>query len=146
MRSVVTFKSDLFNLTESRDYFINPDCFGDDLAKWLIARFKAGGIEVDDEPGQEDFGWYFHYVVYGAPYCLVIGNEGGEGWFLVVERECGLLASMFGGRHKNIAPAPIEVVRRALQAEPRITDVQWFHWRQFQRGRLTNGAPDPAAP
>jgi hypothetical protein len=143
MRSVVTFKSDLFNLTEPKEHFMNPSCFGDDLAKWLIQRFKEKDIEVEEEPGQEDFGWYFHYLSEGTLHCLVIGNEGGEAWYLVVERHCGLLGSMFGQRHKKIVPAAIELVHTTLHEEPRITDVEWFHWRQFRRGQLTDGASVP---
>lgn len=36
VRTVVTFESTAFNMAEPKDYFINPCCFGDDLAKWLI--------------------------------------------------------------------------------------------------------------
>lgn len=145
MRAVVTFKSDLFNLAEAQEYFINPCCFGDDLAKWLAQKLKAQGIEADETPGQEDFGWYFGYVVEGAPYCLIIGNEGGEGWFMVVERQCGLLGSLLGQRHKHIAAPAVQLIHGVLKAEPRISDVQWFHWQQFQRGRLTDGASEPGA-
>jgi hypothetical protein len=53
MRTFVTFESDAFNVTEHRDYFINPCCYGDDLAKWLIARLCAHGIRADAEPGQD---------------------------------------------------------------------------------------------
>ena len=33
MRTVATFRSAAFNTSEARPYFINPGCFGDDLAK-----------------------------------------------------------------------------------------------------------------
>jgi hypothetical protein len=36
MRTIATFNSDAFNTTEEKDYFINPSCFGDDAARWLL--------------------------------------------------------------------------------------------------------------
>jgi len=146
MRAVATFKSDLFKLTEPKDYFINPGCFGDDVARWLMERFKASAIDVEDEPGQEDFGWYVRYVVDGRPYGVVIGHEAEAGWCLVVERPCGLLGSILGQRHRTISPRAVEVVRSALVNEPGIRHIQWFYWQQCRRGRLTDGAGAPHEP
>lgn len=56
VRTVVTFESTAFNLAEPKNCFINPCCFGDDLAKWLIGELRKHGLETDDEPSQEDFG------------------------------------------------------------------------------------------
>jgi hypothetical protein len=58
VRTVATFESTAFNMADPKDYFINPRCFGDDLAKWLIDELRKQGLETDDEPGQEDFGWF----------------------------------------------------------------------------------------
>ena len=41
VRTVVTFRSSAFNTTESKDYFINECCFGDDAARWIIERLTA---------------------------------------------------------------------------------------------------------
>src|SRR5208283_4797714 len=92
LQDVATFKSDLFNLTESKDYFVNPGCFGDDLARWLIERLRGKGVEVDPEPDQEDFGWYFNFVAADVPCCAVIGNVEESSWFVVIERRCGRIA------------------------------------------------------
>src|SRR5262249_19161373 len=51
------FETNRFNLSEVKEHFINPCCFGEDLANWLRAKLSERGIEVD-EPGQEDWGWY----------------------------------------------------------------------------------------
>lgn len=54
MRTVVTFCSAAFNPTQPRPYFINPGCFGDDRARWLIGELRHQGLETDEKPDQED--------------------------------------------------------------------------------------------
>src|SRR5580700_9256202 len=44
VRTVVTFESTAFNLAEPKNCFINPCCFGDDLAKWLIGELRKHGF------------------------------------------------------------------------------------------------------
>jgi len=84
----VTFQSDGFNTSESRPYFINPECYGDDLAKWMMERLRATGYKTADEPGQEDFGWYFDFEVPAGPHCCVIGYQPDdpEGQWIVTRR------------------------------------------------------------
>jgi hypothetical protein len=60
IRTVVTFESTAFNMTEPKDHFINPRCFVDDVAAWLIRELRKQGIGTDEKPGQEDFGWYLN--------------------------------------------------------------------------------------
>jgi hypothetical protein len=40
IKTAVTFESTAFNMAEPRDYFINPCCFGDDVAIWLIGELR----------------------------------------------------------------------------------------------------------
>jgi hypothetical protein len=101
MRTVVTFESDAFNTSESKEYFINPGCFGNDVAQWLMARLRSAGVETDEEPGQEDFGWYFNFTVPEGRHCCVLGyGPAGEGesgvWIAWLERSRGLLRSLSG--------------------------------------------------
>lgn len=65
IRTVVTFESTAFNMTEPRNYFINPCCFGDDVAEWLIRELSKQGMGTDEKPGQEDFGWYLNFEAGG---------------------------------------------------------------------------------
>ena len=46
MRTLVTFRSSAFNTTQPKDYFINPGCFGDDVAKWLMGELRAPVTKV----------------------------------------------------------------------------------------------------
>jgi hypothetical protein len=41
VKTAVTLKSSTFNMSEPREYFINPGCFGDDLAKWLADQLRS---------------------------------------------------------------------------------------------------------
>ena len=108
MRTVATFDSREFNLTEHREHFINEGCFGDDLGRWLIERLRAAGAVPDAEPGQEDFGWYVNYSVGDQSYCAVIGNVGGEFWFVAVERVTGFVGSILGQRRRSVPVAGID--------------------------------------
>jgi len=109
VKTVVTFKSSAFNVSEPKEHFINPCCFGDDVARWLAEQLRDKGCQAAYVPGQEDFGWYFSFLVAGIEYCFVIGHrpgdENGEGvWIGWLERSRGFVASMFGGRKRGIQP------------------------------------------
>src|SRR6185295_1206465 len=109
IRTLVTFQSPAFNGTERRDYFINDCCYGDDVARWLIEQLRSRGLQTDDEPGQEDFGWYFGFKVGGTGYHFVIGHRPADGqdpavWIGWLERKAGVLGSMFGARERGIQP------------------------------------------
>ena len=78
MRTVVTFRSSAFNTSEHKPYFINPGCFGDDLAQWLMGEMRRRRVETDDKPGQEDFGWYFDFQIAGISSTFVLGYRPGD--------------------------------------------------------------------
>ena len=145
VRTLVIFRSASFNTTERKPYFINDCCFGDDAARWIAARLRSLGFETDDEPGQEDFGWFLRYRTPEGSYTLVLAYQPEEPvgqWMGTVERECGLMASMFGGRRKGIATAAVEAVHQALSGCPEITSVAWHYDRAFT-DENENGAASP---
>ena len=97
----VHFRSLAFNMTEPRDHFINECCFGDDLCRWLIEQFRSRGIETDDTPAQEDFGWYFCFTIEGSKHCLIVGFQAndvatGDRWIAWIERAKGSSARFWG--------------------------------------------------
>lgn len=149
-RTVVTFQTSKFNTSESRDYFINPGCFGDDCCKWLIAELKADGVKCDTEPGQEDFGWYLNFEHMDGKYCLVGGyrpeddDENLPGtWIFTLERNAGFLSSLFGGRDKEIALSAAEAIHRVLTRNSEIANVQWHTNQDFNRGIEDAGSATP---
>ena len=146
--TTVTFESDAFNTTLAKDYFINPDCYGDDLCRWLIAKLKEAGVECDDEPGQEDFGWYFNYRVTGRAHCFVCGCRPGDGlepgvWIGWIERCAGFISSIFGGRNKGIAPGAARCIHEALSTAPEISSIRWHYKQDFDCGDESSGRSDP---
>src|SRR5437588_675097 len=93
-KTMVTFKSSAFNMSEPRDYFINPCCFGDDVAIWLTKQLRTKGYQASEAPGQEDFGWYFTFRASEIEHCFLIGHRPGDGknegeWIGWLERKRG---------------------------------------------------------
>ncbi len=147
MRTLTTFESSAFNTTEPREYFINPNCFGDDLAKWLLAALRRAGLKADEEPGQEDFGWYFDFTVPEGEHCVVVGFRPGDPapqgcWIAWLERSRGFLGSLFGGRQCGIAPSAVAALHAALQA-PEIRNLRWHEKHNFDAMREELGSDAP---
>ncbi len=130
MKTEVSFSSKAFNCTEPREYFINDCCFGDDLCRWMMKELQSRGVETGEEPGQEDFGWYFTFSVSGAEHCFLVGfqpedPETGEVWHGWVERHVGFWKSIFGGRDRGVLPEAVELVDQVLRSSDEIRNVEW---------------------
>ena len=151
IRAVVTFESTAFNMTEAREYFLNPCCFGDDVAEWLIVELRKDGLETDEKPGQEDFGWYLNFEASGIGHTFVIGHrpdgkrQAGT-WIGWLERRRGLIASILGGRKRGIQAMAVEEIHRILSRSPLIRDLQWHVQRDFNADRGERGASSPLTP
>jgi hypothetical protein len=150
LRTVVTFKSTAFNTTEPKQNFINPCCFGGDVAAWLISELRKVGMKADEKPGQEDFGWYFDFEVAGVGHTFVVGHrpaaEHEEGtWIGWLERRRGFIGSLLGGRKRGIQISAAEAIHRALTGSPKIQDVHWHFSRDFDIGHEDRGASSPEA-
>jgi hypothetical protein len=131
-----------------KNYFINPCCFGDDLAKWLIGELRKDGLRTDEEPGQEDFGWYLNFEVLGASHIFIIGHRpSGESevgtWIGWLERNRGFIASIFGRRKHEIASSAAVAIHTILSRSPQIQDVRWHFQRDFDKGNEVRGVSSP---
>lgn len=149
IRTVVTFESSAFNMTKPKDYFINPGCFGDDVAEWLIGELRKQGMGTDEKPGQEDFGWYLNFESAGIGHTFVIGHrphgETEEGtWIGWLERKRGLIGSMLGGRRRGIQASAAQAIHQILTGSPMVRDVRWHFQYDFARG-IEPGASSPLA-
>ena len=127
-RTIVTFQSDLFNKTEERDYFVNPGCFGDDVCRFVISKFKSAGIECDDSPAQENWGWYFYFHANGTKYQLCCNRRSDwptaeednaepcdEAWICFVVPHAGGFLSAFGiGKKQYQLRRSSRFIRRLL--------------------------------
>lgn len=69
------FRTNRFNLSKVQSHFINPCCFGEDLAQWLREKLSERGIRADG-PYQEDRGWELVAKAGGQRYYV------GGGWQL----------------------------------------------------------------
>jgi len=138
IKTVVTFESTAFNMTEPKAYFINTSCFGDDVARWLIGELRKQGLKTDENPSQEDFGWYLNFEVARTEHTFVIGHrpsgasEAGA-WIGWLERKHGLIGSVLGGRQRGIEPAAAGVIDSILSNSPLIRDVCWEFRRAFDK-------------
>ncbi len=150
LRTYVIFTSDAFNTSEPRDYFINPTCFGDDVAKWLIEELKRRGIPTADTPGQEDFGWHFSFHVDDREHDFVLGYRPGDAseegaWIGWLERKAGFLTSLLGARKRGIRPNAAETIHAVLTGTSRVSHVRWYYEEDFRAGREHLGATSPGA-
>jgi len=147
VRTLVTFESSAFNTTESKQYFVNPRNYGDDVAKWMIAALQKAGVQTDDEPGQEDFGWYFEFRVPEGQHCAAVGFRPGDPapqgcWIAWIERSRGLLGSLSGGRQRGIAASAAAAIHATLQSAE-IRNIRWHEKKDFDAMREALGAETP---
>jgi len=129
-RTEVHFRSDAFNRTEPKDYFINDCCFGDDVCRWLIQQLRARGLRTADEPSQEDFGWYFTFHAGEVEHSFVLGlsqtdTPGDTFWRGWLERPAGFFASILGRAEHGIHQAACDAIHDALTRSGQIRTISW---------------------
>lgn len=149
-RTIVTFRSTFFNAKDSKDYFINSENFGDDLAKWLSERLENHAIRTQKDgefPGQEDFGWFFNCQFDQESFCIIVGHHYDDKdfeWVVWIERKCGLIKSLMGGRKKDIDPRIPAAIHAILTASDVITHIRWHQQSDFHQGKLIEASALPA--
>jgi hypothetical protein len=147
VKTIVTFKSAGFNMSEPKPYFINPCCFGDDVAKWLARTLRSQGYRAD-EPGQEDFGWYFGFELDHVKYNFVIGHRAGETkegnqWIGWVERVRNLRELLRGVSKTDVEPFASQTIHKILTESQEIHEIRWHLKKTFNSGREELGTPEP---
>ncbi len=145
-RNHVTFVGVGFNTTEDGEEFINPGTFGKDVGEWLACELRGRGFTVDEEVGQEDFGWYITFTgTSGTEYdfCIGLYEHENEKWLGWAERSCGLLKTVFGRREKGIIKEDLLALDEILYASDRISDVKWHFKGDFMRGNEEVGSEQP---
>ena len=70
----ILFKTNRFNLSKVGEHFINPCCFGEDLAVWLRIKLSERNVEVR-EPYQEDWGWELPAMQESDSYYLCMSGN-----------------------------------------------------------------------
>ncbi|MDY6835662.1 MAG: hypothetical protein SVY53_12760 [Chloroflexota bacterium] len=141
-RTLVTFKNSSFNTTDDREYFINPCNYGEDVAFWIADGLEQFGATVSRKrefPAQEDFGWFVNFRIANQSYCLVVGarseDENDYEWVVWLERDCGILATLLGGRRRHIEQDAVELVHRVITSSPTTADIRWYNWKDYDSGK-----------
>jgi len=137
-------------MTNPKDYFINPCCFGDDVAQWIIGELRKQGMGTDERPGQEDFGWYLNFEAEGIGHTFVIGHrpngETEEGtWIGWLERKRGLIGSILGSRRRGIQSSAAQAIHQILTQSDMVRDVRWHFQGDFDDG-IEHSALSPLTP
>ena len=142
-RTLVTFRSGRFNTTETRPHDINPGCFGDDVAEWILQRVKERGVSVDEKVGQEDFGWYLGFRIGPHEYHFVLGYNADGYWIGWLERARSLIGNLVGLHKKGIEPEAASLIYTILSSSADISDVRWHFQKDFDALREDLGVPSP---
>jgi hypothetical protein len=127
LRTHVTFRTSRFNQTEVRPYFINPNCFGDDCAAWLVGGLHERGWTDVSEPWQEDWGWQTSTAHEGRKYLISIGST--------EEDKAG------PGALRELLIA----IHQVLVAGPDVEHIRWHFEALFMGGRSA-GEREPVSP
>lgn len=148
MRTLVTFESTAFHTTISQDYFINPSCFGDDVARWMMEELRNRGFSIAGEPAQEDFGWYLTFRVGDVEHDFVIGFRPGDSpseglWIGWLERRRGLVGSILGRRQVGVQHDAIHAIHAILSNSPQVQRVRWHVQADFDDGLEQRGIESP---
>ncbi|MBN1516043.1 hypothetical protein JXA32_05705 [Candidatus Sumerlaeota bacterium] len=123
----LSFETDHFNRTEVRDYFINPCCFGDDVATWLMAQLEKRHVNVA-KIYQEDWGWELDCEFGGSRYflsiVLVAGDQDGDygEWRIYVTKQCSLIGRIFG-KDKMVREEAIIAVAHTILSEAQFGNI-----------------------
>ncbi len=126
----VLFKTNRFNLSKVGEHFINPCCFGEDLAAWLRIKLIERNVEVR-EPYQEDWGWELPAMSEGDSYYLCMSgnsnessanNDEGE-WRIIVEKKRSLGQRLRGTGKITSNDKMVSTIEEILCAESTIREV-----------------------
>lgn len=126
LRDVAEFTSLRFAPVLPDECQVNPGVYGAELAFWLCSALARLSV-VTSYPQFEDWGWYIDYRTdTGAEFALHCGNVGGssERWLLSLRR---FGRGMFGRNKPPYSEATplVDAVKRSLEAEAAVSDLQW---------------------
>jgi hypothetical protein len=148
MRTHVTFHSNAFNRTEQKENFINPSCFGEDLARWVIPRFTDTHLKVDPEPCQEDWGWEVFVTCDGKGFFIGIGPyelDSELGWLCFVESRSPFYKKWVGATDASEQQRVCVAFHSVLASAPEIRDIRWHTKENFTTGNEAAWKAEPGA-
>ena len=129
MEILLTVETDLFEHRQLKPHFINPCCFGEDFAGWLIREISPITPEFKlSEPIQEDYGWGF-WARRGKDSFWVAISYVGSGpqeppaqWVISVNPDYGLnlIKRLFHNTDERALGRLRDSVRNAIVANPEV--------------------------
>jgi hypothetical protein len=125
------FRTNRFNLSRLGDHFINPCCFGEDLAAWLRLKLGEKGVEAR-EPYQEDWGWELPLAHEGSAYFLCMSGNSDESdanrdegqWRIIVEKKRSLGQRLTGAGKISENDPLARMIEEILQGDFSIREVR----------------------
>ena len=146
VRTLATFRSGKFNLSAPEPHWINPGCFGEDLASWLHDRLlRVPGLQVAP-PDEEDWGWFLPITREGDSFRLDIGlvPEEPPEWMVHLVPQPSLLQRLKGGISDAAILALLGNIHQTLQTIPDISALSWHLAGLHARGDASSAASTPA--
>ena len=126
----ILFRTRRFNLSKVGEHFINPCCFGEDLADWLRLRLEERNVVADD-PNQEDWGWGLPVTNGRDSYYLGVsgnadpsGTNADEGeWRIIVQKRRSIWQRLAGKGHIVAGDELVGLIEHILCNQSGITNV-----------------------
>jgi len=127
----ILFRTNQFNLSKVGAHFINPCCFGEDLAAWLQAKLTELGIE-SRPPYQEDWGWELPAKLPSGSYFLCMSGNSDESdtdkddgeWGIIVEKKRSVGQLLTGKGKISSDDEMMRTVEEILRKESAIREVR----------------------
>ena len=140
----ILFRTARFNLSNVGEHFINPCCFGEDLAAWLRTKLIERGCEAR-QPYQEDWGWELpatHRI--DSYYLCLSGNSDGsstnkdEGeWRIIVEKRRSVGQRLTGAGKIAENDKMVTTIEEILRRQPTIREVHLEEQKRLNTSRPT---------
>jgi hypothetical protein len=127
----ILFKTSRFNLSKVGKHFINPCCFGEDLAAWLRIKLVEQGVETG-QAYQEDWGWELPATHGGHSYYLCMSgnseessaNEDEGEWRIIVEKKRSIGQRLRGTGKIAAEDKMVKTIEEILCAESTVREVR----------------------
>jgi len=131
VHDAITVETEIFEHRVVQAHFINPCCFGEDFAAWLLgelAPLTASGFTFS-RAIQEDYGWGF-WATHGKDRFWIALSYVGDGpqedpaqWIVSIDASGGPIRRLFGRPDGQAFAALRDRIWQAIAANPAIKQI-----------------------